>query len=102
MRDADPSLGVTNSAAKGRNETWSEGEVVRLFKRAWRMGYHGLGAVIAAAWDTQLAPGDVRALRASQLAKGHSQVFFTERGKTGVPVGGVLSDWTIKALTAYL
>jgi hypothetical protein len=46
-RDEDPSLGVRNKAAPGRNLKWSEGEVVRVFKRAWRMGYHGLAAVIA-------------------------------------------------------
>lgn len=102
-RDEDPSLGVRNRAAKGRSETWTEGEVVRVFKRAWRSGYHGLAAVIAVAWDTQMSPGDVRALRASQLAmNGAGQAFFTERGKTGVPVGGVLSPRSIRALGAYL
>ena len=70
VRDADPSLGVRNSAAKGRSETWSEGEAVRLFKQAWRDGYYGLSAIIAVSWATQMSPGDVRALRASQLAQG--------------------------------
>ena len=93
VRDSDPSLGVRNSAAKGRSERWSEGEVARLAKRAWRMKYFGLAAVICVAWDTQMSPGDVRALRASQMATvGEGQLFFTERGKTGVPVGGLLSD----------
>lgn len=102
-RDADPSLGVRNRAAKGRDETWGEGEVVRLAKRAWRMGHRGLAAVIAVAWDTQLSPGDVRALRASQMAAGGSgQLFFTERGKTGKPVGGLLSARTLAILGAYL
>jgi hypothetical protein len=54
VRDADPSLGVRNRAAPGRSATWTEGEVARLFKRAWRDGYHGLAAVIAVAWSTQL------------------------------------------------
>jgi hypothetical protein len=82
VRDADPGLGVRNRAAPGRNLQWSEGEVVRQAKRAWRMGYHGLAAVIAVAWDTQLSPGDVVALRASQLARGTAgEAFFTERGK---------------------
>ena len=49
MRDADPSLGVRNRAAPGRSATWIEGEAARLFKRAWRDGYHGLAAVIAVA-----------------------------------------------------
>ena len=103
VRDADPSLGVRNSAAKGRSETWTEGEAVRLFKRAWRDGYHGLAALIAVAWSTQLSPGDVRALRASQLAK-HSSgaAFFAERGKTGTPVGGILTDRALAAMQAYL
>ena len=102
-RDADPSLGIRNRAAEGRSQTWTEGEAVRLFKRAWRMHYYGLAAVIAVAWDTQLSPGDVRALRASQLARGSSgEPFFTERGKTGKPVGGILSARSLAALAAYL
>lgn len=103
MREADPSLGVRNRAAPGRCATWSEGEVARVAKRAWRMGYFGLAAVIAVAWDTQLSPGDVRSLRASQLARGAvGEAFFTERGKTGKAVGGVLSDRAIAVLTTYL
>ncbi len=97
VRDADPSLGVRNTAAAGRSATWTEGEAARLFKRAWRMGYYGLSAVIAVAWSTQLAPGDVRSLRASQLARAGSDAFFTERGKTGKPVGGLLSDRALAA-----
>jgi hypothetical protein len=103
IRDADPSLGVRNTAAKGRSETWTEGEVVRLYKRAWRDGYNGLAALIAVAWSTQLSPGDVRGLRASQLAKDASgAAFFAERCKTGTPVGGVLSDRALVAMHAYL
>lgn len=102
-RDDDPSLGVRNRAAPGRNLEWTEGEVVRVAKRAWRMGYYGLAAVIAVAWDTQLSPGDVRALRASQMARGvRGQAFFTERGKTGKPVGGILSLRSMAVLSAYL
>ena len=103
VRDADPSLGVRNRAAPGRSATWTEGEVARLFKRAWRDGYHGLAACIAVAWSTQLSPGDVRALRASQLARNaDGAMFFTARGKTGVPVGGALSDRALAALQAYI
>jgi hypothetical protein len=79
VRDADSSLAVRNRAAKGRNATWFEGKAARLAKRAWRMGYHGLACVIAVAWDTQMSPGDVRDLRASQMATaGAGQLFFTE------------------------
>jgi len=102
-RDADPSLGVRNTAAKGRSEIWTEGEVVRLYKRALRDGYQGLAALIAVAWSTQLSPGDVRALKASQLAKDASgAAFFTERSKTGTPVGGALNDRALAAVYGYL
>jgi integrase len=103
VRDADPSLGVRNRAAPGRSLTWTEGEAARLFKRAWREGYLGLAAVIAVAWDTQLSPGDVRTLCGSQLRMDAAgAIFFTERGKTGTPVGGELSKRTIDALKAYM
>jgi integrase-like protein len=102
-RDADPSLGVRNRAAPGRSETWTEGEVARLFKQAWRSGYYGLATVIAVAWSTQMSPGDVRALRASQLARNATgAVFFTARGKTGTPIGGALSDRALAALEGYI
>jgi hypothetical protein len=102
-RDDDPSLGVRNSAAKGRDQRWSEGEAVRLTKRAWRLRYFGLAAVIAVAWDTQMSPGDVRALRASQMATaGPGTLFFTERSKTGVQVGGLLSARAMWVLGGYL
>jgi integrase len=86
-----------------RSSTWAEGEAARLAKRAWRMGYQGLAAIVAVAWDTQLSPDDVRALRASQMAAaGGGELFFTERGKTGKPVGGLLSGRTIRLIAAYL
>lgn len=103
LRDADPSLGVRNRAAPGRSFRWSEGEVARLFKRAWREGYLGLAAMMAVAWDTQLSPGDVRTLCPSQLRTDKAgAIFFTERGKTGTPVGGALSKRAFAALTAYI
>ena len=50
-----------------------------------------------------MSPGDVRALRASQMATaGAGLLFFTERGKTGTPVGGMLSARTMRLLAAYL
>jgi hypothetical protein len=103
IRDADPSLGVRNTAAAGRSLTWTEGEAARLFKRAWRESYFGLAAAIAVAWDTQLSPGDVHALRGSQLRRAASgAIFFAERGKTNKPVGGALTRRGLVALEAYL
>jgi hypothetical protein len=55
------------------------------------------------AWATQMSPGDVRTLRASQLAKDPSgAMFFAARGKTGTPVGGALSDRALAALESYI
>jgi hypothetical protein len=102
-REQDPSLGVRNSAPKGRKSKWAEGEAVRLVKRAWRMGFRGLAAALACGWDAQLEVGDLRALRASQMATaGSGNLFFTQRGKTGVPVGGLLSARAMAILAAYI
>jgi hypothetical protein len=46
VRDHDPSLMFANSAPPPRQELWSEGEAVRLAKRAWREGYRGLAALL--------------------------------------------------------
>jgi hypothetical protein len=102
-KQGDPSSGVLNSSAAGRDQTWSEGEAVRLVKRAWRMGYRGLAAALAVMWDTQLAPGDVRALTPAQRAvDARGRLFFTERGKTGTPVGGVLCARSVTIGAAYV
>lgn len=61
-RDDDPSLGVRRKAPVARHAIWYEGEAVRLIKGAWRMGFKGLAAALAVAWDTQLSPVDVRKL----------------------------------------
>ena len=103
VRDADPSLGVRNRAAPGRNLQWTEGEVVRVAKRAWRMGYYGLAAVIAVAWDTQLSPGDVRALRASQMARGADwKCVFHRAGQDRHAGRRILSTRSLAVLSAYL
>jgi hypothetical protein len=102
-KDEDPSLGVTNTAAKGRTQTWQEREVVLLFKRAWRTDRRGLAAALATLWDSQLSPGDVPALTRAQVARsGTGALFFTERGKTDVAVSGALGRRATAALDWYL
>lgn len=102
-KTADPSLMIRNSAPKGRKETWSEGEIVRLAKRAWREGYRGLAALLAVAWDTQFAPVDCRLLTPSQrLRDARGDFFDTSRGKTGKAVIGTLSRRTARVLDAYI
>ena len=80
----DPSLAVRNTEPKGRRETWSEGEAVRLVKRALRMNYHGLAAALACMWDGAVAPVDARSLKLAQRRKdGGGTWFALGRAKTG-------------------
>jgi hypothetical protein len=99
----DPSKGFQNHAADPRQATWLETEVIALGDRAWELGYHGLAAVIAVAWDSSMSPVDVRSLRASQMATaGEGECFFTKRGKTGEPVGGLLRARSALRLVDYM
>lgn len=84
MRDADPSLAVRNSEPAGRKLTWSEGEAVRLVKRAIRMGYFGLAGALACMWDGAVSPVDARSLTLSQRKKDGTGTWFElGRAKTG-------------------
>lgn len=101
--DEDPSLGVTNHAARGRTQTWAEREIVLLYQRAWRTDRRGLAAALTVLWDSQLSPGDVPALTRSQVARsGTGALFFTERGKTGAAVSGALGRRSTAILSGYL
>ena len=103
QRDADPSLGMRNPAAAGRNAVWSEGEVVRLVKAAWRSGYKGLAALVAIAWDTQLSPVDARSLTLGQKRQDDRGVWFDlHRAKTGRAAIGTLGRRSQRLLEAYL
>lgn len=99
----DPSLGIRRKTPQARNAIWFEGEAVRLVKQAWRMGYKGLAAALAVAWDTMLSPVDVRGLTTSQLAPDPQGPLFTlDRAKTGKPAIGTLSRRTERLLAAYI
>jgi hypothetical protein len=101
--DKDPSLGIRRKTPTPRSAVWSEGEAVRLVKGAWRMGYHGLAALLAIAWDTQLAPIDCRRLTPSQMARnGRGVTFAVGRAKTGAAALGTLSMRTQRLLAAYI
>ena len=98
--DADSSLGIRRKTPTPRSAVWSEGEAVRLVKGAWRAGYRGMSALLAIAWDTQLAPIDCRRLSRDQLAPSGA-AFMLERAKTGVAALGTLSKRTQRLLAAY-
>ncbi len=99
----DPSFGLRNSQPKGRSETFTEGEAVRLAKRAWRMKLYGLAAIIAVIWDTQFSPGDARTLLGGQQREDKTGRFYeTKRGKTGRDAIGTVSTRTARVTDAYL
>lgn len=103
QRGADPSLGMQNPAARGRNAVWSEGEVVRLVKQAWRMDYKGLAALVAVAWDSQLAPVDARSLTLAQRRQDARGVWFDlQRAKTGREAIATLGRRSQRLLESYL
>src|SRR3977135_108108 len=98
--DADPSLGIRRKTPTPRSAVWSEGEAVRLVKGAWRAGYRGMSALLAIAWDTQLAPIDCRRLTRDQMAP-NGAAFMLDRAKTGIAALGTLSKRTQHLLAAY-
>ena len=98
--DADPSLGIRRKTPTPRSAVWSEGEAVRLVKGAWRAGYHGMAALLAIAWDAQLAPIDCRRLTRDQMAP-NGAAFMLDRAKTGIAALGTLSKRTQHLLTSY-
>jgi hypothetical protein len=102
-RDKDPSLGIRRKTPMPRSAVWSEGEAVRLVKGAIRMGYRGLAALLAVAWDTQLAPIDCRRLTPAQMTRNGQRVTFAlGRAKTGAAALGTLCARTQRLLGAYI
>jgi hypothetical protein len=99
---SDPSRGLRNKQPRGRSETWAEGEVARLAKRAWRMQLHGLAAIIAVIWDTQFSPVDARTLAEGQQKRDRQGAFFeTRRGKTGKVAIGTISRRAERLIAEY-
>lgn len=102
----DPSIKIRNNAPPPRWQTWSEGEVVRLVKRAIRLGDLRMAAIIAATWDTQFQPGDVRTLQWRHVSSAGGRYIFDKsvdgREKTGAAVIGTLAPRSHRVLDAYL
>ncbi len=99
----DPSKGIRNRQPLARSDRWFEGEVVRLAKRAWRDGYHGLAAVIAVTWDTMMSPADVRSLTMEQRRRDSRGTYFEQsRSKTRAALIGTIGPRADAMLDAYL
>lgn len=103
QRDADPSLGVRNVEPERRQTLWTYQEARALVKAAWRAGYLGLAAIIAAAWDSSLSPVDLRGLTPAQRVTDEGGVaFILSRAKTGRGAVGTLSRPAARVLDAYI
>lgn len=103
QRDADPALGVRNVEPERRQELWNYSEARALVKGAWRAGYHGLAAIIAAAWDSSLSPVDLRGLTPAQRVTDDGGVaFMLARAKTGRAAVATLSRPAARVLDAYI
>jgi hypothetical protein len=103
VADSDPSLAFANRAPDARQDIWTEGEVVRLCKRAWRMGFRGLAACMATAWDSQLSPIDLRKLSTGQRADDvQGAIFSLARTKTGRAAAASLGKRATWALDSYI
>ena len=101
--DERPLSGVCNSAPNPRSAIWLYDEVRRLVKRAIRMKYYGLAALLAVAWDSQLSPIDARTLTTAQMRRDGRGVWFeVARTKTGAPAIATLSTRTTHIFDAYL
>lgn len=99
----DPTKAFENGAPDPRQEVWQRREVLHRVQRAWRMGYYGLAACIAVAWDSMLSPVDARGLTPSQVAYDASGMWFDlDRAKTGRAAAATLTPWSQAILMAYL
>jgi hypothetical protein len=99
----DPSLAIPNTAPDPRQAQWQRREVIKRVQMAWRMGYHGLAACIAVAWDSMLSPIDARTLTPAQCSyDGSGVMFLLGRAKTGRAAAATLSPWSQAILTAYV
>jgi hypothetical protein len=104
---ADPSTGVRNKKPRARHQTWTEGEAVRLAKRAWREGYRGTACIIAICWDTLFSPADARTLTAKHIGTlPNGRMWFDRsedgRQKTGRAAIGTISKRTERMIKRYL
>jgi hypothetical protein len=103
VKDADPSLGVTNTEPERRQYVWTFREMRLLRKTAWREGYRGLAVAITVLWDAGLSPVDVRKLTPSQRREDDQGIWFElDRAKTGRAAVATLSRAGARILDAYL
>jgi hypothetical protein len=108
-KDQDPSLTIRNRAPRGRSAIFTEGQVVRLVKRAWRMNHRGLACIMASAWDTAFSPVDCRTVSPTQWFADKAGSFFIKYRKKvestdegAIEAVGTLSRRTERLVEAYI
>jgi hypothetical protein len=101
--EADPGKSFANTPPQPRDQIWRRAEVLHLVQVAWRHEYHGLAALMAVAWDSQLSPIDNRSLTLAQARRDPAGVWFAlARTKTDKAAAATLTKWSLAILIAYL
>jgi hypothetical protein len=99
----DPGKSFANTPPEPRAAIWARWEVLKLVQMAWRHEYHGLAALMAVAWDSQLSPIDNRGLTPRHARSDDVGIWFAvPRAKTGRAAAATLTPWSQAILTAYL
>lgn len=99
----DPSRAIQKQSVPGRTEIWTQSEVIRFVKGAWRAGFKGLACIIAIAWDTSFSPVDCRTLTPSHaVSVGADWGFVIQRHKTGETAFGIISRPTRQLVQTYV
>jgi hypothetical protein len=99
----DPSLGIRRKTPKKGTAIWLYDEAEILIAGAGELGFPGLQAALAAAWDTMLSPVDVRKLSRAMRGKDDlGALFGVDRTKTGKAAIGTLTPRTEGLIDAYI
>ena len=99
----DPSKAIRRQTPKGRDASWTEGEIARRVKTAWRRGYKGLAACVATAWEGGFSPVDARKVTMAQLDLSGPLVGVSlSRSKTGRPAFARLGRRASALVRAWL
>ncbi len=100
---ATPAKAVTNPQPKGRREIWRAAEIAKLIDAADKIGKPAMALAIRIAWETALAPVDVRKLSPAMLRSDASGAWFeTQRSKTSAVVVSAISDGLKGEIAAYV
>ncbi|HPE30713.1 MAG TPA: hypothetical protein PLV61_05915 [Parvularculaceae bacterium] len=98
-----PAKAVTNPIPKGRREIWRAAEVVKLRQAAEQIGKPAMALAIWIAWETALAPIDVRKMTLGKRRRDGAGAWFeSQRSKTAAVIEAAISPELDAAIDAYV